>query len=294
MLNINTCVGSYAVTPYFIQSLGIRVYCMEELCYCLKENAFLLDTEIMSDSLITWIEQDCELSDLAKVLHNKVHEQGSLSSYIITILKYVGFYDDTILDQVQQTLKKGAGLSVLERQKIRLDTLVRDGKYAMAIQGYGELIEDCEMVQMTAKEQEIKSEEGLSSQEGMLAALFHNRGTAYAVLMHYQKAASDYWRAYELDCNMESLNGYLAAKRMELKKEDYIALAAELANSLDASLRLEENMVKLEEGFCMEAEAIHLEQRNRFRQEGQLPKYYEDNESLIHRLKDSYRSNVSR
>lgn len=38
-MKASLCVGEYCETAYNIEELEIRVYCMEELCYCLKENA---------------------------------------------------------------------------------------------------------------------------------------------------------------------------------------------------------------------------------------------------------------
>ena len=54
-MKASLCVGEYCETAYNIEELEIRVYCMEELCYCLKENAFLLDMSIMNDKLVDWI-----------------------------------------------------------------------------------------------------------------------------------------------------------------------------------------------------------------------------------------------
>ena len=62
------CVGEYSSVPYLIQGLETRVYCMEELCYCLKENAFLLDRTLMNDELLGWIRTRCGLPDLHLLL----------------------------------------------------------------------------------------------------------------------------------------------------------------------------------------------------------------------------------
>ena len=75
-----------------MEGLDIRVYSMEELCYCLKENAFLLDLSIMNDKLVDWIGEECKVWELAKQLYPMVHKQGSLSVFVVTILQYVGMY----------------------------------------------------------------------------------------------------------------------------------------------------------------------------------------------------------
>ena len=68
-MRVSVCVGNYAETPYCIPGLGINVYSMEELCYCLKENAFLLDFSMMNDALADWIDRACGLRELAKTLY---------------------------------------------------------------------------------------------------------------------------------------------------------------------------------------------------------------------------------
>ena len=54
-MKASLCVGEYCENAYNVEGLDIRVYSMEELCYCLKENAFLLDLSIMNDKLVDWI-----------------------------------------------------------------------------------------------------------------------------------------------------------------------------------------------------------------------------------------------
>ena len=57
-MKASLCVGEYCENAYNVEGLDIRVYSMEELCYCLKENAFLLDLSIMNDKLVTGSEKN--------------------------------------------------------------------------------------------------------------------------------------------------------------------------------------------------------------------------------------------
>ena len=120
-MKASLCVGEYCENAYNVEGLDIRVYSMEELCYCLKENAFLLDLSIMNDKLVDWIGEECKVWELAKQLYPMVHKQGSLSVFVVTILQYVGMYDPEEILQVEQVLKQGAGLSNLEKRKSQID-----------------------------------------------------------------------------------------------------------------------------------------------------------------------------
>lgn len=131
-MKASLCVGEYCETAYNIEELEIRVYCMEELCYCLKENAFLLDMSIMNDKLVDWIGEECRVRELAKQLYPMVHKQGSLSAFVLTILQYVGIYGEEELQAVAQVLKQGSGLSNLEKRKSQIDYMVEKRKYAAA------------------------------------------------------------------------------------------------------------------------------------------------------------------
>ena len=51
-MRVSVCVGNYAKTPYCVPGLEMNVYSMEELCHCMKENAFFLDTALMEDGLL--------------------------------------------------------------------------------------------------------------------------------------------------------------------------------------------------------------------------------------------------
>ena len=68
-MRVSVCVGNYAKEPYRIPGLEINVFSMEELCYCMKENAFLLDLSLLDDGLLDWMEQECGLGELAQRLH---------------------------------------------------------------------------------------------------------------------------------------------------------------------------------------------------------------------------------
>jgi len=147
---------------------------MEELCYVMRENAFLLDVTLLNDGLLDWIDQQCGLKELARALYPVVHKKGSLSVFVVSILNFVGLYDEQTVSEVERVLKMGAGLSGIERKKSQIDYLVKKKKYAAAIRGYDDLI---------TKWQEQDRKEQASSGAECLAAIWHNKGVAMAGLM---------------------------------------------------------------------------------------------------------------
>lgn len=283
-MKVSVCVGDYAKSPYILKGLGVRVFCMEELCYVLKENAFLLDAELMSDALLNWIRQECNLPELARELYPMMR-QGSLSAFVTMLMEYVGFYGIWDIRQAEQTLKKGAGLNMFEKYKARTDNLVQKKKYVTALAEYEQLLQKWDSKEETT--------EGTGSRNVELKArLLHNKGVVLTRLMMYREAADCFHAAFEADKSQESYRAYLAAKRMELEEGDYIEFVARLEDSLDASLEVERTIEQLNKDWQLEVDDAILKQRIQWRECGEKQKYYDENERLTQALKGSYRSCV--
>lgn len=278
------CIGNYAKNPYYFESLGVRVFCMEELAYCLRENAFLLDADIMSDQLLVWIEKECGAAVLARELHPLVHQKGSLSEFVRMILEYTAFYDMEVVRQVEQTLKRGAGLSLYEKQKARVDYLLEKRRYVLAVQGYEELLARWES-------EKTGSQGDSPAAEGVKAALLHNKGVALVGLMQYKEASDAFRQAWEQQKSPENLKCYLAVKRMELSESDYIAFAAELPESLEISLELEKTMESLRSQWQEDETYGKLKRLEELRS-SDAARYYEEADGLSAALKEQYRQNV--
>lgn len=282
-MRVSICVGKYAATPYYIAGLELPVSSMEELCFVLKENAFLLDISLMRDELAEWIDKECGLPKLAGELYRMIHKQGSLSLFVTMILEYVGFYESSDIRQVEQVLKKGAGLSVIERRKGQIDYLVRRQKYTAAIRGYDSLLEKWTELEHAGEELPAAKVRG---------AILHNKAVALAGMMFYKDSARCFLEAYETDKEMVHYQEYLAAKRMELNEGEYIAFAAEQTKAYKYTLELEKKMERLLEDWKIQPEFQRLLEIRELRKGQNRQKYYDENENLIQELKKSYCDSV--
>lgn len=274
------CLGQYAKNSYYFEKLGISVFSMEELSYCLKENAFLLGREIMDDRLLRFIDVECDVPQLARELYTLVHQKGSLSAFVTIILEYVGFYDKATISEVENTIKSGSGLTDFEKQKLRTDHLAGKKKYQAAIEEYDRLIVELEELAATGKQQPI------------LAEVLHNKGVALASLMMYGKAAQCFQRAYDLCGEEGMLKSFLVAKRMELSEKDYIALIAQMPTAYELSLQIESQVEGLETKWMNTTIYAGLQNMKEWNEQGNRQQYYEEGELLLEALKDEYRSGV--
>lgn len=274
------CLGKYAKTPYCFEKLGTFVYSMEELSYCLKENAFLLGPEIMEDALLNFIDIGCDVPQLARQLYSLVHQKGTLSAFVTIILEYVGFYDKETIRSVENTIKSGLGRNAYEKKKLRIDHLAGKKKYLIALESYDELVDELEAV---------KEQEPVAS---LLAGTLHNRGVVLSALYMYKEAAESFQRAYEISGVEEELRSYLCAKRMELSEKDYISLIAQNPAYYDVSLQIEKQIEELEKAWVNTSAYAGLQNMKEWNEQGQVHKYYDEGEQLVDVLKEEYRKGM--
>ncbi len=277
------CVGDYAREPYVLPKLGVRVYCMEELCYCLKENAFLLDGSVMNDELLDFIRKDCQLSGLAQALQPLARRQGALSDFVGRIMTYVGLYDPDTVREVEETLKAGSGLSDYEKLKMQTDHLAEQKRYEEALKSYDRLLT------RIRENQEME----VPALQALQADILHNKGVIHARQMLYGQAAELFYQAWKTGGEQPGhFAEYLAARRMQLPEQDYVALVAECPEQYRASLELERSLEVTERAWRDTPEYLRLARLRARRTEGELAAYCEETDRILQALKNDYRKLV--
>ena len=94
MTNVILCQGAYSKTPYYLKDDCRNVYCIEELCYYLYHNAYLLDDSFVCDALGEWVEKSLELEKIGKEIKRLSGRYGALSKLIELLKNEIGFYSD--------------------------------------------------------------------------------------------------------------------------------------------------------------------------------------------------------
>jgi tetratricopeptide (TPR) repeat protein len=283
-MRICISIGEYTSNPYYVPGLEVPAFCIEELCVLLTENAVLLDETLLNRSLVDWIRLECCLPELADALTPLVQKSGTVSTLVGMILEYVGLYSPEEIGECHKVLLSGAGLSSIEKHKRQIDRLCTEKKYRQAVRGYQSLVR---------KWEDVKSDDAAKLPAGeVLASIHHNMGVAYAGMMKYHLAAEAFLRAEQI-CpeEREHSMAYLAAKRMELSDEEYVALAADHLDQFRNSLVLEKTMDALNKAWKVSPEAKRLEERGSVH-DTLSECYFEENGRIMAGLMASYRESV--
>ncbi len=67
----------------------MRIYTIEELCYYLCNNLYLIDYTIMNRRLCDWLEDELGLAKMAEDLRRDLDQNATLEEFVLTILKRI-------------------------------------------------------------------------------------------------------------------------------------------------------------------------------------------------------------
>lgn len=269
------CIGSYASNPYFIEKIGRNVYCIEELCYCIVENAFLFDEESFGAELFDWIERECSLVKLSDELRSMASKRCSMASLAGTILDYVGYNTRKEVDRTEEILRENAGMDIYRKKMARANFLMQNGKYTIAFREYEFLLNNTPDIDKKLR-----------------AKIEHNEGVMYARLFLFEKAADMFLKAYYDGEDHESYLQYLSAMRMKLSNQDYISFIADNDDIYEASLELESRMKEAEELYSSSEKNHMLGTLSVYRSEGKMHDYYNMVGDITESIKSEYREMV--
>lgn len=276
MGRILLCTGRYAKTPYYVESLCANVYCVEELCYLLASNPFMINRTIMDKRLAQWLDQQCGMADLSHQLLKLFHRGSQPGIFVSLILDYVNYCTPEEKKKIEDVIQNNVGLNDYERRKKQADFLLTNRRFGPALLEYDSLVRELP-----------------ETESGLKPSIYHNMGVAYANLFHFELAAKYYKRAYTMSGLEESGVQYLMAKRLWLHETAYISFLAEHGEYYELSLKVEKLTRATRGEFETTQENRMLDALKFYKEEGNVASYYEEIDKIISKKKDEYRELVA-
>lgn len=275
MSRVLTCVGKYAENPLYVDKVYANVYSIEELCYVLYENAFLLDRDIVDKRIAIWIEKELNLSDLARNLYGLINANASAAAFVGTILSYVGYYSKEEISKTESILRLNVSMNAFEKLKAKADFLVENKHYVLGIAEYDKLLDI-----LPEEEDELRSK------------IYNNLGITYMKLYLYDSAEKCFLTAYELTNNETAYTHYLTVKRMSMTDDEYVRFIASRAGSYKESIILESEYSDAKTEFDSTDKAQELRNIFALRTGPDAGIYYDEIGRITEGLKEGYRDIV--
>lgn len=204
MGKVYLCAGKMAETPFLIKNMDIRVYSVEELCYCIGEYTFLVDDKMMEPELVDWIGEECGMGELALMLRRLLENKSSFALFFGRLLYYVGYQEADEVERIGQFIGSNENIDPIQRRKNVADYLATTERYESALKQYHMLYYDLPH----------------NTTDAMRGAILHNMGVVNARLFRFREASRLFKRAFELNKERESRSQYLSAVRLWYTMED--------------------------------------------------------------------------
>lgn len=245
------CHKKKAKHPYEILRIHKRIYTIEELCYYLCNNLYLIDYTIVNEPLCHWIGDELELPEMAHHLLNLIREHGTVEQFVLKVLEEAKIYTAGEMAHIQNVLQKMKNQKEVERQKFKADKLMQRGELESAILIYVSL---------------VNAEWDPSMDKRFYGRVYACLGSAYGKAFLYEESASMYEKAYKICEDPRMLEGYLYACYRFMSVEEYQKMIRQNQTFLEIDNDLAEKIAKVRENMSVDATEDVLEEwKNKYR-----------------------------
>ena len=200
------CQTKKAERPYFIENISTNIYSVEELCYYLYHNLYLIDKTIINEELCIWIGEELNLPGLAAKIRQFLGQDIHVDDVIYPVFKEINYLTYEELKALNSRLVLISKESADMRQKQKGDSLMENGMYVNAIRVYQKLLERTDLEEQ---------------RKGFVSDVWHNLGCAYSYLFQMEKAMECFWEAFLTQSDPKELVCYLLAYRSVKKPQEY-------------------------------------------------------------------------
>lgn len=200
------CHKKRAKHPYEISRIHKRIYTIEELCYYLCNNLYLIDYTIMNEQLCRWIAEELELEALADNLMDLIKNHSSVEQFVLDVLNDARIYTQGELAHIQNVLEKLQNQKEVERQKYKADCLMESGELESAILVYMSI---------------VNSERDDTVDRRFYGRVYACLASAYGRAFLYEESARMYEKAYKICEDNNMLEGYLYACYRYMPVDEY-------------------------------------------------------------------------
>lgn len=232
------CQVKKAEMPYYIENISTNIYTIEELCYYLYHNIYLLDETIIGEPLCDWIRDELGLEKLYHRLYRTLEEEKGVGDFILPIFKEINYLSHQAFKELNKELAVLAEQPPVIRQKKKGDYLMNNQMYVNAIKVY---------------EKAMEMVEGTNYGGQFTGEIHHNMGCAYIHLFQIPQACGCFWRAYESLRTKASIKNYLIAYHMGHTVQEWEVKCTELG--IDAATKEE-----IYEQLCVPLEDVNTQE----------------------------------
>lgn len=270
------CSSVIASEPYCFPMTKTRVYSMEEACYYIRNNIYMMQEEIFDQEFVNWIRRELGMEVTADKLERMRKDHNNLKDIVVTLCCSCDYYTESEINRLIDIMDETQNLPVRGRQLIKADSFLKSGSLEKARQEYEGILKSPDMLNATEEE---------------YGAVYHSLGVVCARMGEFRQAAGAFQKAYEQNRETESMQSYLYCLRLGDFEEEYKKAVRELGLTTEQKVFLE---AQYEDAMRQSADCRQSRQIKRLRRkkEQEQPEFREEAGELILEWKREYRENM--
>lgn len=274
MGKIILCVGQYAKNPFCFTLTRVNVYSIEELCYYIYQNIYIITEDLFDKKLFDWIEKELVLVDIAEKLSELKKKKFHLKDLVITLLNSTNYYTEEEITILIGVIEKIENLTPLGKQEIKADNYLKYNSYKKAAKLYKNILEHPDAVALTSDE---------------YGNILHNLAIAHVYTNSYQEAAIKLKEAYQRNGRKESLTQYLYVLYLGGYKELFYTEANEYELSDNEVQGVIQNIKDKVEQAKESSFYQQIKSLITMKESGRMEEYYDHVDEFIAQWKKEYR-----
>lgn len=275
MAGYRLCQLKKAKHPYYIENISTGVFSMEELCYYMSNNLYLLDETILNKELGEWFVKELGLAALGQRFLKMLEDESPVSELIMPVFREIHYLSQAESRELLVQVKRMEEQPLLVLAKKKGDALVAYGKYGNAIKVYEKVLTG-------------KTDKSLGEQ--FPGSVWHNLGCAYARMFQLDEASECFEKAYSMMHTKAVLKSYLSCVYLGESREAFLqkgaALGADSATLKEFESEITEEKTK--EGRKQEAFTRAMESRDSL----DMETYLRTMDEILEEMTEEYHKNT--
>lgn len=268
------CSGVRTTRPYVFTQAGVRVYSIEELCYCLYHHIYMVDEDIFCNALFDFIDIELKLPERAEKLRLLKKQNADIKTMVAVVLCSSDYYTEYEIKRLLKILDNVIGMPFVKRNCIKANSFLGERQYSNAATEYDKIINSKEAAELTPEE---------------YGDLFHNLAIAKLHITGLKEASKLFCQAYERNHREDSLRQYLYTLLLSNNEEAYRNKAEEYQIDVEFDNSIRECIATMKKEAEVSEKLQELRQLSDLRTQGKMNDFYRMTDEIIEAWKDKIR-----
>lgn len=218
MIGYRLCQGPRAAHPFYIDCISTNVYTIEELCWFLYHNPYLIDKNLVNTSLTRWIAEELNMPGTALEMEKAMRQKAELSEVLTPLFQSIRYLSVDEIRKFRSTMVSLTSGPVWVRMKKRADALAQNGKFTEALDVYQTAIR---------KAEESETDEKRKNQ--FLASVWYNMGVVDMNCFDYEDGCAEFMKVFAVRPDNRTRLSLLFALKLTLPDQKYQKQAAKIS-----------------------------------------------------------------